>query len=125
MNNDKRPVNLDLFSLKFPLPAIASIMHRVSGAFLFLGVGGLLYLLDMSLSSEAGFATMLALFDSLTARVLLWLVLTALAYHLIAGCRHLLMDMGIGEGRVTGPLAARLALLLSLAAAAALGVWLW
>ncbi|MGI9251105.1 MAG: succinate dehydrogenase, cytochrome b556 subunit [Pseudohongiellaceae bacterium] len=123
--NNKRPVNLDIFSIRFPLPAITSILHRVSGAFLLLGIGGLLYLLDMSLASEAGFAAAGELLAEPLARIVLWLILTALAYHFIAGCKHLLMDMGIAEGKASGNLAARLVLVLFAATAIALGVWLW
>lgn len=122
---DPRPVNLDLFSIRFPLPAITSILHRISGAFLFLVVAGLLYLLDLSLDSAAGFAAAAELLAGLPARLLLWLVLTGLAYHLIAGCRHLLMDMGIGESLQGGVLGAYAVLLLSAVAAVGLGVWLW
>ena len=123
--SSKRPVNLDLFTIRFPLPAITSIMHRISGAFLFPAVGGLLYLLELSLASESGFAEAGRLLDSLAAKALLWLVLSALAYHFIAGCRHLLMDLGIGESLAGGLLGARLILLLSVLAAVGLGVWLW
>ena len=121
---DPRPVNLDLFSIRFPLPAITSILHRISGAFLFLATAGLLDLLDLSLNSAAEFAAVQQLLVGLPARLLLWLVLTGLAYHLIAGCRHLLMDMGIGESLRGGVLGAYAVLLLSIAAAVAIGVWL-
>ncbi|HLF66576.1 MAG TPA: succinate dehydrogenase, cytochrome b556 subunit, partial [Gammaproteobacteria bacterium] len=36
MLNTNRPINLNLFTIRFPLPAIVSILHRVSGVFLFL-----------------------------------------------------------------------------------------
>ena len=121
---DGRPVNLDLFSIRFPLPAITSILHRISGAFLFLATAGLLYLLDLSLGSAAGFAAAQELLAGLPARLLLWLALSGLAYHLIAGCRHLLMDLGLGESLRGGVLTAYGVLLLSAAAAVGLGLWL-
>ena len=53
--SDDRPVNLDLFSIRFPITAIASILHRISGVVLFFGTFVFMYLLDKSLVDEAGF----------------------------------------------------------------------
>jgi succinate dehydrogenase / fumarate reductase cytochrome b subunit len=50
----KRPLWYNLSPLNLPLPGLVSILHRVSGALLFLGLVWFLFLLDMSLSSEAG-----------------------------------------------------------------------
>ena len=46
-----RPINLALTKFKFPLAAIASITHRITGVLLFVGIAFLLYLLDQSLTS--------------------------------------------------------------------------
>ncbi|MGL1161857.1 succinate dehydrogenase, cytochrome b556 subunit, partial [Vibrio parahaemolyticus] len=43
--NKQRPVNLDLTTIRFPVTAIASILHRVSGVITFVAVGILLWLL--------------------------------------------------------------------------------
>ena len=51
----KRPVYLNLVAIRLPLPGFVSILHRISGAFLFLAVVWLLFLLDRSLASESGF----------------------------------------------------------------------
>ena len=53
----QRPVNLDLRTIRFPVTAIASILHRVSGVITFVAVGILLWLLGVSLSSPEGFQT--------------------------------------------------------------------
>ena len=74
---DNRPVNLDITTIKFPLAAIASILHRISGSGLFIGVGILLYFLQMSLASEAEFKRLLGLFDNSLVKILLWLILAA------------------------------------------------
>ncbi|EAR59444.1 succinate dehydrogenase, cytochrome b556 subunit, partial [Neptuniibacter caesariensis] len=50
--NKKRPVNLDLRTIKQPLPAITSILHRVTGVALFFGAVFALYALGLSLESE-------------------------------------------------------------------------
>ena len=53
----KRPVWFNLSLLNLPAPGLVSIFHRVSGAWLFLGLVWFLFLLEMSLGSEAGFST--------------------------------------------------------------------
>ena len=122
---DTRPVNLDLTTIKFPLAAITSILHRISGIGLFFGVGILLYFLKLSLSSEAGFNRALQLLDSSLIKVLMWMILMAVFYHLIAGLKHLLLDIGIGESKEGANTGATIVLLLFVIAAAAGGVWVW
>ena len=122
---DTRPVNLDLTTIKFPLAAITSILHRISGIGLFFGVGILLYFLKLSLSSEAGFNRALQLLDSSLIKVLMWMILMAVFYHLIAGLKHLLLDIGIGESKEGANTGATIVLLLFVIAAAAGGGWVW
>jgi succinate dehydrogenase / fumarate reductase, cytochrome b subunit len=122
---DNRPVNLDFRTFKLPLPAITSILHRISGGFIFVGVGLLLYLLDLSLQSEAGFARATELLGNTFLKLLLWAVLSGLIYHLVAGFKHLLMDLGIGESLAGGLLAARLVVVVSAFLIILAGVWLW
>lgn len=52
---DNRPVNLDIGTIKLPITAYASILHRISGVVLFVAVGILLWMLDASLASEESF----------------------------------------------------------------------
>ena len=122
---DNRPVNIDLTTFKWPLPALTSILHRISGVVIFAGVALLLYLLQLSLESAAGFAEVAALLDNILIKFLSWSVLAALLFHLIAGIKHLLMDMGIGESLAGGVLAAKLPLLFAFIAMIAAGFWLW
>ena len=114
---ESRPVNLDLTTVKFPLPAITSILHRISGIALFFGIGVVLYLLQLSLESEAGFERVAGLFRATPVKLVVWLILTGLLYHLIAGIKHLLMDWGIGESREGALRGAQVTLILALAAA--------
>lgn len=95
--NDKRPVNLDLTTIKFPVPALASISHRIAGVALFVAVPILLWMLDRSLASPESFADMKELLDTGLAKFVLWGILAAVAYHFVAGIKHLIMDWGIGE----------------------------
>ncbi|MEP4468636.1 succinate dehydrogenase, cytochrome b556 subunit, partial [Marinobacter alexandrii] len=83
--NSKRPVNLDLGKFHFPLPAITSILHRISGIIIFVGVAFMLYGLQLSLSGEEGFSRVSDLLDSFLAKLITWGILSALLYHLVAG----------------------------------------
>lgn len=122
---DNRPVNLDFRTFNLPLPALTSIIHRASGGFLFFGMGLLLYLLDKSLQSESGFNQVTALFDSLWVKLITWAVVAALLYHLIAGIKHLIMDLGIGETLEGGMLGSKIILALSAVSIVLAGIWLW
>jgi succinate dehydrogenase cytochrome b subunit len=95
--NDKRPVNLDLTTIKFPVPAIASIIHRISGVGLFVALPIVLWMLDRSLASPESFADLQDLLSEPWARFVVWGIVSMFIYHLVAGCKHLLMDLGIGE----------------------------
>ena len=110
---DKRPVNLDIGTIDLPLPALASITHRITGVILVAGTAILLWLLDESLASEEGFNTVKTLADSFLVKLMVWGVLSALIYHSVAGIKHLIMDMGIGETLEGGQTGARLVIAVS------------
>lgn len=121
----KRPKNLDLTTVSFPVPAISSILHRITGVVLFIAVPILLWMLQKSFDS-AGYAELQAMFtESFLWQFILWAVLTSVAYHVIAGVRHLLMDLGIGESLEGGRRGAWSVLVLSAISAVLLGVWVW
>lgn len=109
----QRPVNLDLQTIRFPITAIASILHRVSGVITFVAVGILLWLLGTSLSSPEGFLTAASIMDSFFVKFIMWGILTALAYHVVVGIRHLMMDFGyLDETLEAGKRSAKISLLL-------------
>ncbi len=121
-----RPVNLSLSTvMSQPLPAIGSITHRITGVALFAGVGLLLFLLDRSLASPQGLDDARALLALPLVKVLMLIVLATLAYHTVAGIRHLLLDFDVGDSLE----AARTSTLITFAIAAILtvlaGLWLW
>lgn len=121
----ERPVNLDLTTFRFPITAIASILHRVTGVVLFFGSFILLALLGMSLESEAGFADTLSLLDHGFVAFIVWGVLAALAYHFVAGLKHLFMDMGYGETLESGPVFAKVSMAIAAVLVLLAGVWVW
>ncbi|AHE66103.1 succinate dehydrogenase, cytochrome b556 subunit [Legionella oakridgensis] len=121
----KRPVNLDLTSLKYPPMAIVSILHRISGIILFLLFPMLLYLFSLSLTSPLTFQDMSRILANPYCKLLLWAFSSALIYHLLAGIRHLLMDMGFAEGLETGRRSAIIVIILAIILIIFLGIWIW
>ena len=123
--NKNRPINLDLRTIKFPLAAIASITHRITGVVLFAGMTLLLYLLQISLSSENGFRSAIELTDKIPVKLAIWVTLICVGYHLIAGIKHLLLDLGFGETKTSAESAARILLLSLLIISVLAGIWVW
>ena len=121
----KRPVNLDLTTITFPLPALVSITHRITGVALFVAVGLLLWGLDLSLTSEESFNSLVECMDGVFAKLVLWAILAGFIYHIVAGCKHLLMDMGIGETLEGGQLGAKIVVGLSVVLILASGILIW
>lgn len=105
-----RPIALSLLHFRFPMPALASIAHRISGVVLFVSLLPLLWLADMALSSEEGFVSAGAVLSNILLAPLWSLMFASYIYHLCAGIRHLLMDAGIGEELRSGRISAVLVL---------------
>ncbi len=123
--NQKRPINLDMATMKFPPMAIASILHRLSGVMMFLLLPFILYCLHLSLASEASFARLEVLMHTITYKVLLWAFSASLIYHLLAGIRHLLMDLGYGEHLVSARRSAIFIIAIAVVLTIFLGFWIW
>ncbi len=123
--NDKRPVNLDLSTIKFPVTAIASITHRVTGVAIFLALPILLWMLDRSLASPESFADLKELMTSPLVKLVVWAILAVLLYHLVAGIRHLIMDAGVGETLEGGRRGAKLVFIISAVLILLVGGWIW
>ena len=92
----KRPKNLDLTTIQLPLAGKVSILHRVSGAGMFICFPLLLWLFSASLSSPESFATFKSIADMLPVKVVLAGLLWAFIHHFCAGVRFLLLDLHIG-----------------------------
>lgn len=123
--NKNRPVNLDLSSMKFPPMAIASVLHRISGVVLFILLPIMIFLLGQSLQSEEAFAQMKIMLSDPYYKLVLWAFSAALGYHILAGIRHILMDMGFGEHLCTGRFTAILVIVLAAILTIFLGIWIW
>ena len=123
--NSQRPVNLDLRTIKLPVTAYTSILHRISGVILFVGIAIALYAMDKSLASEEGFGEVKAWLTSPLVKLIIWGLLSALLYHLVAGVRHLIMDTGIGETLEGGKLGSKIVIAVSVVMIILAGVWIW
>ena len=122
----KRPVNLDISTISQPVTAVVSILHRVTGIILFVGLIFLFYAFDVSLESQEGFdrvADMLQ--NNFLAKFIIWGVVSALSYHFVAGIKHLFMDLGYFEELESGRQAAIANLVIAVVLIVLAGVWIW
>jgi len=94
--NRPRPKNLDLTTIRLPLPGKVSILHRVSGAGLFLFLPALLWAFQCSLNSPDTFAGFKSLAAHPLAKLILGGLIWAYLHHFCAGIRFLLLDLHIG-----------------------------
>lgn len=91
-----RPKFLNLLQIRLPVTGVVSILHRMSGVLLILGLPVLIYLLERSLLDNAGFNEVRRLVREPLMSMVLLALLWGLFHHLIAGIRFLLIDMDIG-----------------------------
>ena len=91
-----RPKYLNLLQIRLPLPGLVSILHRVSGAALFLLLPFLLMLFELSLESPFAFARFKEVFSHWAVKLVLLGTAWAYLHHLCAGLRHLGLDLDYG-----------------------------
>jgi succinate dehydrogenase / fumarate reductase cytochrome b subunit len=120
-----RPKHLNLAVIKFPLPAIVSGLHRISGALLALSIPFMLYALEGSLSSAERFAAFKECIAHPVIKLFLLAVLWAYLHHACAGIRFLMMDIHKGVDLKTARLTAKLVLAVSIALTVIIGVITW
>ncbi len=112
-SKDKRPVYLNLFKIRLPIAAIVSLAQRLSGILMFLAMPFIVYLLDLSVQSSAGFDRAMTLLQHPLLLVVQILLVWALAHHLFSGIRFLLIDADFGVDRRTANYSAWLVIALS------------
>ncbi len=125
MANKSRPKNLDLFTFRFPITAIVSILHRISGVLLFIGVPILIYFLSCALKSEEGFVYAQQQLSHPMIKFIVWGIWAAFTYHLLAGVRHIIMDFGVAESKKSGCYTSYLILSLTIFFVVIEALWLW
>ena len=119
----QRPKHLALHEIRLPLAGYASILHRVSGAGLFLMLPLLIWLLQLSLGSTQ---QSVELFSALTGNWLVKLILLGLVWaflhHVCMGIRILLIDIHVGVEKQQAHNSAMTVMVVSLALTAILGL---
>jgi len=121
-----RPVYLDLVRIRQPLPGVVSILHRVSGAALFLvGIPLVLLGLRSSLASPEAFARLEAVFSHPFVKLVLIGLIWAYLHHFFAGIRFLLLDIQLGIELAPARRSSVAVLVASLALTLMIGVRLW
>lgn len=110
---------------RMPPSAIVSILHRISGAGLFLMLPFLLYLLQESLLSEISFEHFRGIMSNVFVKIILLGLSWAYLHHFTAGVRHLFMDNHLALDKDAAQKTARWVLVVSLALTALVGLKLF
>jgi succinate dehydrogenase / fumarate reductase cytochrome b subunit len=114
-----------LFEIRLPVTGWISILHRVSGALLFVAMVWLLWMLDRSLSSEAAFDKIKHYAGLWPVKLSLLVLVWAYCHHFCAGIRYLFLDLDKGVEKETAILTSWIVFGASFALTAALGWKLW
>jgi len=125
MMDKTHPKYLNLFQIRLPLPGVMSIVHRVSGAVLFLALPMLLWWMQQSLTSPDTFALLQATFSHGFTKLILIGLLWGYLHHLCAGIRHLMLDLDYGVGLETARLTSLLVFAVSITLTVVTGALLW
>ncbi len=123
--NKKRPKHLALLEIKQPLPAVVSILHRISGAVLFLALPFLLLLLDQSLRSVETYTNLTEHLASPLLKLVLLGLLWAFLHHFCAGLRYLAIDLHLLPTLAAARASSRWVMAASLTLTVVLGAQLW
>ena len=120
-----RPKYLNLFQIRLPLPGLISIMHRVSGAVLFLFLPFLLMLFEMSLESAQTFNRFKSVMAHWMVKLIVIGLVWAYLHHVFAGIRHLALDLHYGSELAGARVSSQLVLVASIALTAVAGMLIW
>jgi succinate dehydrogenase / fumarate reductase cytochrome b subunit len=114
-----------LIKYRLPWAGKVSILHRISGAALFLLLPFILYLFDQSLASELSFMQFQAFTDHFLVKLICLGLIWSFLHHFCAGIRYLLLDLEIGVEKIAAQKSAIIVLIVSLALTAAVGTKLF
>ena len=120
-----RPMHLNLFVMKFPITAISSIGHRISGIWIFICLPFLLLMLQESLANLESFSNISNKFNNIYYKLFLLSFLIASIYHAIAGIRHIIMDLGFMESKNESKVTSWIVIISSIIIFLFLGFYLW
>lgn len=120
-----RPKYLNLVQIRLPVPGLVSILHRISGAALFLFLPFLLVLFELSLESAQTFSRFKVVFAHWSVKLMVIGLAGAYLYHLCAGIRHLMLDLHYGAELAAARASSWAVLAISLLLTLAVGVRIW
>ena len=120
-----RPKYLNLLQIRMPVPAFVSILHRVSGAVLFLALPGLLAWWQCSLSSPDSFAASKSFAANPLVKIIIIGLVWAYLHHVCAGIRHLASDIDLGTELKSARIGSWLVLAVSIALTLVIGARIW
>lgn len=124
----KKITNIDLMSIKsynFPITAISSIMHRISGVVLIIAIPICVVAMNYALAGPDGYQQTVTVLTKSWFSVFFWLFLSSITYHVYAGIRHMIMDMGFGESMKVARFTSLLVIVLGVLSAILWGCYLW
>ena len=114
-----------LIKYRLPWAGKVSILHRISGAALFLLLPFILYLFDQSLASELSFMQFQAFTDHFLVKLICLGLIWSFLHHFCAGIRYLLLDLEIGVEKIPAQKSAIIVLIVSLTLTAVVGAKLF
>ena len=120
-----RPKYLNLIQIRLPVPGLVSILHRASGAALFLLLPFLLVLFELSLESAQTFARFKAVFSHWGIKLIVLGLAWAYLHHLCAGIRHLALDLDYGTELAAARASSWAVLAISVAPTLGVGALIW
>jgi succinate dehydrogenase / fumarate reductase, cytochrome b subunit len=94
-----RPLSPHLFIYRWPVTMVVSILHRITGSALYVGMALLAWWLIAAATSERAFAIANGFLGSWLGRLILFGYSWALLHHMLGGLRHLVWDFGVGLER--------------------------
>ncbi len=120
-----RPKNLNLLTIRLPINALVSILHRATGCILFLVLPVILLLLQLSLSSASHFEMVVSILHSPFIKLILIGLAWAFLHHFFAGVRHLAMDVHWMTTLIKARYTSKIVLVLGMLTTLMLAVRLW
>ena len=120
-----RPKYLNLFQIRLPVPGVISILHRASGAALFLFIPFLLTIFELSLESPQTFLRFKLVFSYWAFKLVIIGLIWAYLHHLLAGMRHLALDLHYGTELPAARASSWLVLVGGIVLAVTVGAMIW
>lgn len=125
MDKRNRPKNLNLFTIRLPINAVVSILHRVSGMALFLVLPALLWALNASVQSERSYIALSLTLQHWLVKLFLIALSWAFFHHFYAGLRHLAMDVHWMTSLQKARFSSRMVFAFVVMTVAIFAVWIW